>query len=227
MSELQNPRWQAFIQQFPLLTFRKGEVLLFQGEVPKNAYVLKNGIIKMYNLTEEGSEQLVQLHTPSDIFPVTWLLKKAPSALYYYEALTDCQVYCIPRDKYLDYIKSDLELIYSELERFALKDFGTSLRLNALLQSKASDKILNTLHYLVSSQGSEIKPNLMKINLTLTHQDLANLTGLTRETVAIEINKLKRQGVIHYQKRTIYHIDVSKLNRLLNDQFIAESKITF
>jgi DNA-binding IclR family transcriptional regulator len=58
--------------------------------------------------------------------------------------------------------------------------------------------------------------------MSLTHQDFANLTGLTRETTATELNKLKGQGVISYGKHSPYHINVAKLNTALNDQFIAD-----
>jgi DNA-binding IclR family transcriptional regulator len=67
---------------------------------------------------------------------------------------------------------------------------------------------------------------VVEIELDLTHQDFANLTGLTRETAATELNKLKRHGVINYDKHKPYRLDLGKLMRLLNDQFIADMQVT-
>jgi hypothetical protein len=63
------------------------------------------------------------------------------------------------------------------------------------------------------------------LTLDLTHQDFANLTGLTRETAATELIKLKKLGVISYGKSTPYTVDLNKLMRTLNDQFISEIKM--
>jgi CRP-like cAMP-binding protein len=84
--------WATFLKNFRVLTFKKGEIVLFQGEVPKYAYVIKKGIIKTYNLSTKGDEQLMYLSTANDIFPLAWLLKQVPSALFYYEAFTECEI---------------------------------------------------------------------------------------------------------------------------------------
>jgi hypothetical protein len=60
--------------------------------------------------------------------------------------------------------------------------------------------------------------------LDLTHQDFANLTGLTRETAATELNRLKKRGVIDYGKHIPYRLNMKQLMLLQNDQFIADLK---
>ena len=99
-----------------------------------------------------------------------------------------------------------------------------SIRLNALQHSKASDKLTYTLHYLARSHGRALGNNKIEIVLDLKHQDFANLTGLTRETAATELNKLKRAGVIDYSKGSLYTLDLDRLMQILNDQYIADLK---
>ena len=114
------------------------------------------------------------------------------------------------------------------MERLLIYQMGDSIRLNALEHSRASDKLVYTLHYLSLSHGRPLGGNGNKVELTLdlTHQDLANLTGLTRETAATELNKLKKQGVIEYGKHVPYRLDLTRLTRLLNDEFIADMELT-
>ncbi len=81
------------------------------------------------------------------------------------------------------------------------------------------------MHYLALSHGIRKTPQLVEISLNLTHQDFANLTGLTRETAATELNKLKHLGIISYGKHTPYQIRLDKLASLLNDQYIAELEL--
>src|SRR5207244_7335746 len=116
--------------------------------------------------------------------------------------------------------------LYAQLERLVTDYLGSMMRLNALQHSRASDKLVYTLHYLALSQGEQISDNEVEIKLDLTHQDFANLTGLTRETAATELNKLKKKGVIDYGKHIPYRLNLTKLMQLLNDQFISDIELT-
>jgi CRP/FNR family transcriptional regulator, cyclic AMP receptor protein len=218
----QEAKWQKFLKSFPVIMRQKSQILLFQGEAPRFAHVVKKGVIKTYNVSGQGVEQLVSFQSDFEVFPFTWVWGKAPSALYYYEALTDCEVYCVPREDYLKFVKSDSTLLAAELEKYAHHEVGHTLRLNALLNLKARDKLIHTLHYLAQTHGQPVGKGIVKINLGLTQQDFANLIGITRETAATELNKLKKKGAIYYSPGAFYQIDLDKINQLLNDQFIAE-----
>ncbi len=220
-------KWEKFLAKLTVVTYKKGEVILFQGETPNNASVVKKGIVKVYNLNIQGDEQLVSFQTYLDIFPQAWIMRKAPTALYYYQALTNCELYRLPREAYINFIKNDNKLLMQELDRLSGQDVSKTLRLNALLYSRASDKVLNTLHYLVQSHGIPLKHNLVRINLVLTHQDLANLTGLRRETVAVEMNRLKKSGVVYYRRRALYHVDMAMLKEQMSDKFLIDARLKF
>src|SRR5205807_908960 len=96
--------------------------------------------------------------------------------------------------------------LYAQLEDLMVEHLGNTMRLNALQHSRASDKLIYTLHYLALSHGRTVSSQEIEITLDLTHQDFANLTGLTRETAATELNKLKSQGVIAYDKHSLYRV---------------------
>jgi len=219
-------RLHDFFTNYSTKTYRKGEIVLFQGEAPRTALAIKTGIAKAYNLSSAGDEKPIAFYGVDSIFPAAWVFGKVPSAIYYYEAFTDVEVYSFPREEYLEFIQKDAALLFAELNNYILDDVGKTMRLNALQHSRASDKLIYTLHYLALSHGRTIRQNVVEIGLSLTHQDFANLTGLTRETTATELNKLKGLGVISYGKHSPYLIDVAKLNNALNDQFIAELQLT-
>lgn len=217
-----NPQLQAFLATRPVRSYKKGEIVVFQGEAPRNTLVVKSGVIKSYNLSVAGDEKPLSFYTEDDLFPVPWTFRKAPNAYFYYEAFTDCSLYLVPRDEYIEFVKTHPAMLYGALEKIITEQIGSTMRLNALQYSRASDKLLYTLHYLTLSHGREIGPKLIEISLSLTHQDFANLTGLTRETTATELNRLKTRGVISYGKHTLYQVNLEKLHATINDQFIAD-----
>ena len=218
--------YEAFLERHPVKSFKKGEIIIFQGEAPRVAYVVKSGTVKAYNLSVNGDEKPVTFCDEGGIFPDSWVYGKMPSAIYYYEAFTpEVQLYTIERDEYLKFVKRHPEMLYRELEQSVIDRLGKSMRLNALQHSRASDKLLYTLHYLALSHGRQVAPRRIAITLDLTHQDFANLTGLTRETAATELNKLKHEGVISYDKHKPYTLDLGRLTRLLNDQYVSDLQI--
>lgn len=220
-------RLQTFLEQYPTKTFKKGEIIIFQGEAPRSGYVVKSGTVKAYNLSVNGDEKPVSFYSVDSIFPSAWVYGKIPSAVYYFEAFTpEVSLYIIPREEYVAFMQQHPDIMFLELERFMMDQLGKSMRLNALQHSRASDKLLYTLHYLALSHGKTVAPQQIEITLDLTHQDFANLTGLTRETAATELNKLKHRGVISYGKHVPYKLDLAKLMSLLNDQYISDMQIT-
>jgi CRP/FNR family transcriptional regulator, cyclic AMP receptor protein len=219
-------RFRDFLEQYPVRTFKKGEIIVFQGEAPRAAFAVKEGIVKAYNLSVDGDEKPVDFYSEGEVFPDAWVYGKMASAIYYYEAFTpSVSLYAVDRAAYVSFIKTQPDLLYRELERHLIGQLGKSMRLNALEHSRASDKLIYTLHYLALSHGRTVAPQEVEITLDLTHQDFANLTGLTRETAATELNKLKRRGVISYDKHKPYHLYLSKLMQLLNDQYIADVQV--
>ncbi len=217
----------AFLDRHATRTFKKGEIIVFQGEAPRSAYVIKSGTVKAYNLSVEGDEKPVAFYSADNVFPAPWVFGKMPNSIYYYEAFTPTvEVYVVERGEFVDFIKKRPELLYQEMERALVNQLGASMRLNALQHSRASDKLVYTLHYLALSNGKPVPGNKVEITLDLKHQDFANLTGLTRETAATELNKLKKQGIIDYGKGKPYCLDLKRLTRALNDQFISDIEVT-
>jgi CRP/FNR family cyclic AMP-dependent transcriptional regulator len=223
MPDTVNRQFVTFLEQYPVKNYRKGEIIIFQGEAPRSAFVVKKGVVKAYNLSVGGDEKPVAFNSAFEAFPGAWIYARVPSAIYYYEAFTnDVSVYVVDRDAYVDFIKTQPNLLFQELEHYVTDQLGKSMRLNALQHSRASDKLMYTLHYLALAHGRNIGNQKVEITLDLTHQDFANLTGLTRETAATELNKLKHLGIINYSKNMPYQLDLAKLMSYLNDQYIAD-----
>jgi CRP/FNR family cyclic AMP-dependent transcriptional regulator len=217
----------VFLERHPVRTFKKKEIIVFQGEAPRSAFVVKTGTVKAYNLSVGGDEKPVAFYQCDSVFPASWVYGQEASATYYYEAFTpQVEVYAIDRQEFVSFIRKRPELLYQELQRALVDQLGGSIRLNALQHSRASDKLIYTLHYLALSHGKPIGPGKIELTLDMTHQDLANLTGLTRETAATELNKLKKQGIIKYGKHIPYQLNLTQLARLLNDEFIADLAAT-
>ncbi|MGH7195463.1 MAG: Crp/Fnr family transcriptional regulator [Candidatus Saccharimonadales bacterium] len=209
-----------FLSNYPVRKLKRGHTLLFQGEVPRYVYVIKSGIVKTYNITSTGEEQIITFSTAYDIVPESWLLGGASAAFYFYEAFSDCQLYTIPKDVLIKETTSNPDILPTLLNNFMRLYVGANMHINALEQSRSSEKIVNLLHYLIMRFGEDTAKDYCKINLRLTHQTLAGMVGLTRETTAHELAKLRRDKVIDYQGK-IYSVNKPKLLELRNEDDFA------
>jgi len=197
-------------------SIKKRTVLLYQGEVPRSAYYLKKGVIKAYSINSAGNEQIVSFYVAGDLFPISWIFGPVSSTLYYYEAMTDCEVVAFDKKTLHDMVYGKPRLLL-KMFTYSMNNYTSAqMRITALEQSRANEKIMFTLYYLLFRYGQEVKPGMFAVRLGLTHAIIAEMVGLTRETTAVELNKLKKVNAISYNSKE-YVINRMALERLMGE----------
>ncbi len=203
------------LEKGQIRTYNPGSTILYQGEVPRSVFVLKSGIAKSFNISHQGEEQIVSFHIPGDILAPSWVFKKTSSAIFFYEAVSECEVVLVQRSEMRDFLDISPQATSKLLDRYITDHTASLIRVSALEQAKAVDKVLYTLYYLCRLYGGSTK-EWTDIELKLTHQDIASLVGLTRETVAVEINKLRKKDVINYANQH-YKVNLDKLLEMIGE----------
>lgn len=201
--------------------FKDKTPIIYQGEVPRSGFYLKKGIVKVYNLHANGNEQILRFYGPGDFFPLPWLYGKVATEFYYYEAIEDCEVISVTKQDIEHIVKKDLAMNQFILESLLSDQIALNLRIISLEQPRASEKLEYTLYYLLFRYGKNIGDDKYVINMKLTHITLANLVGLTRETITMEIKKLKQKGILSDAKK-IYKIDRKKLEKAIGEENFSE-----
>lgn len=198
-----------FFQQFKSLNFEKKDIVLHANSFPANIYYIKNGYIRVYRISEEGEELTLIILKPKDFFPVSLGIDDAFSQ-YYLEAITPLEVYKVPLEQFTQFIKNNTDIFY-ELTNIVINRFGDLMtRLEHLIISRAYTKVAITILACAKSFGEEKGTNVI-LNLPLTHKDIANLVGITRETTCLEMKKLEKKGLIAHQGRLLIIKDIQKL----------------
>ncbi|HSX43982.1 MAG TPA: Crp/Fnr family transcriptional regulator [Candidatus Saccharimonadales bacterium] len=210
--------FKSLLNEYPVKSFSKGEIILYQGEVPEVAFAVKSGLVRAYDISSDGSEKPIAFKKALEIFPTAWLFKKSPATLYFYEAYTDVQVHALPREEFWRLITNDKLLVHKLLDDYVTISVAKSLRINALQYSKAADKMIHILEYLMVMYGRELKNGKVVIELPIIQQELANLLGITRETAVIQLSKLKQEGILTQSHRKII------INKTRFSQYLGESE---
>jgi CRP/FNR family transcriptional regulator len=208
--------FQQFIANHPARTFKKGETILLKDDTPKDMHVIESGLVKVYTITADGDERLVTFNRDEEDFPIGFSMGIVERSQYFYEAFTNCIIRLVPREEYLRYLSSDIEVMQKRMARLTILLISNYARVSALEQTRVSDKIARTLLYMADQFGVLMRPYNTRLQLSVTQQEIANSLGLTRETTNIELKKLEVKQLISYSRKT-YILYTERLRKYLED----------
>lgn len=184
--------------------------------MPKGTYIIESGIIKTYAITGSGEERIISIDTKGEDIPIGFTTGLVDKCQYFYEAYTRCVIRVIPSSDYVQHLLSDTDSLYRQHLRVT-KMFLTNLHhVEALEQSKATEKVALTLLYFAETLGSTF-PNKAVRKLTITQQEIANALGLTRETAGHVLKKLEFKHLLAKSRNT-YVLYMERLKRHVDKQ---------
>lgn len=195
---------------------KKGANVLFQGEIPRKAMIVRDGVVRAYTITSGGEERVVALYGKGDILPLTWVLGETTNSLFYYDAVTEARLMTFTKADFHEVVNNNVEAMQGVLRFVGSQYTALLLRITGLEQSRAIEKIGFTLYYLLFRYGTEKKPGVYLINMKLSQLMISNLVGLTRESSTKNLKVLKDKGIISYTSSTY------TVNKLKLEQFLGE-----
>lgn len=210
MSSLVEKRLKIFFSEYPRSQYKKGEVLLRPGGAPQEIFYIESGYIRMYQIFEGGKELTLNIFKPGSYFPVIWVISDLANT-YYFEAITQTSVYKAPQLRVTKLLKTNPEILFELTKRLVIGFYGLLSNLERLLSASACQRIISILVVLATRFGKISGKTQVVIILPLSHEDIARLVGLTRETTSVEMKKLMDKNYICYKKR---QITINSLNEL-------------
>ena len=178
---------------------RRREVLYLPGDAGDRIYLLKRGVVKISALQEDGREVLLALLRKGEVFGEEAVLDDSPRD-HLAEAYEDALVCIITRQDFMDMLRTHPEMVFkvTKLIGLRLKTFRT--RVEHLLFKGASQRLASTLLELAHEHGVTDAQGIL-VPLRLSQQDLANLIGVTRESVNMALSEFRRRGLVVLESR--------------------------
>lgn len=191
-----------------------GEQLLWEGDDAILVANVIDGVLKLSSGTRDGREQIVGLAYPSDFLGRPF----GSSTPYGVEALTDAQVCVFERADFDRFAREHPRLEHKLLER-TLGELDRTRKWMLLLgrmnaEQKLATFLLELSERMTPATCSDAGPALNSITLPLSRQQLADVLGLTIETVSRQITRFRNDGVIATSsRREIKILDRDELTR--------------
>src|ERR1700709_911963 len=86
------------------LTYSKGEFIIRPGESPSGVFYIESGLVKAYDITKYGEENLLIIRQKDELFPLIWAITGQERQIIY-EALGATVVWQISREMFLQYMQ--------------------------------------------------------------------------------------------------------------------------
>jgi len=207
--------WEPVLYLANKKEYGKYAIIIDIGDEVNHLYYLKKGQIKMTALSKSGIEQTIWHIDAPNVFGEVPFFHRQPCK-FQILATTSCEVYSFNREFVLSELANHPQFVNYVLKVLAQKVRILSSRIEDLIFANPVARIAKLLLLLAYQKGA-IKGNSCSVELPLTHQELANLTGLHRVTVTNALNKLCDNGTVLKNKDNILIKDLNGL-RLLTEQ---------
>jgi len=205
-------------QSAPLRKYPKGQILFYEGDSPTNVYVLKSGAIKIYDIDDKGNERIVHVISPPSLFPAVLFFSQAEASNTFYSTLSECEVYVVSADLVRRKLEEDNSFTRYCLKWFAEDTREIMIRMASLEKSDAREKLLVALRFLAFMHGTPTaKPGWRRVNFAVSHQLLADMIGVTRESTTLAMKDLQKDAVVTHPKITTLDINTEKLVEFLGE----------
>jgi CRP-like cAMP-binding protein len=196
--------------------FPKNQIISYQGDPLTAVHLIREGYLKAYTILDSGDTRTMFILGPGDIFPIAFSLTmdwNDYQIRYFYQSLTDAVLLLVDHEQFRKTVESDPKMTSAYMSYMSASNQAIMKQLEAMKRKTAKDKIMLLLPYLVDKIGKEIRPHIHKLQLKMSHQEIADLSGITRETTSALLKELEEEGVIKQQKDTwIIHLSAEQEN---------------
>jgi CRP/FNR family transcriptional regulator len=193
-SSLTDKEMDQIIDKMVVKQYKKNDTILYEEDTNEFMYIILLGKVKVVRTTEDGKEIILAMHKSGSFFGEMSLIdgKTTPASVI---ATEDSLISIISKKDFFSIIffqkkviKNLLIILCSRLR----KSWDTIQLLNF---NNASQRT-KMLFLMLSDEYGEKTPQGIVLNIKLTHQDISDMTGLTRETVTRVIDKFQKNKEI-------------------------------
>jgi len=200
-----------FAEKYPLKKYTKGQSIILPGDENKFVYLIIEGHVKSYAIDENGNAIILNIYKPGNIFPISEVLAEKVNP-FYFEVIDSCILRVVPTKDMINYLIDNKDALFDLTRRLSVGLEAFMIRTLYLIRSNAAQKIAAALVMLAKRFGVQDNGGkTLVISLPQTHDDIASLAGVSRETASIEIKKLEKLGVLSRKNKKTIIKDYTKL----------------
>ena len=213
--DLRGPALQAFEKIKYTTAYPEGAVLFVEHQEPRGIFVICRGDVKLSASAPNGKTMIVKIAEAGEVLGLSATVS---GRLYEMTAVTldPCQVSFVKREDFLRFLKDHAQVCFKVAEQLSEKYHGVCNEIRSLgLSHSAGEKLAKLLLEWSSKNGDSSKSEA-RVKLRLTHEEIGQMIGTSRETVTRLLADLKRHQILITSGSTLVIHDRAALREIAN-----------
>jgi len=194
--------------------YPKGSILFVDGEQPRGVFILCSGRAKLTTSSSEGKTLIVKIAEPGEVLGASATILGRPYEVSA-ETIEPSQLNFIKRDDFVRFLQQHVDACMHTAQQLSEKYQSAQREIRSLgLAQTTSEKVAKLL--LNWCDAGEETSKGIRLKVLLTHEEMAQMVGTTRETVTRLLSEFKRRKIIEVKGSTVLVVKKSELESMVS-----------
>jgi len=195
--------------QFETKTFQKNKYIYLPEDKSDNIYFIKKGRVKIGSQIDFDKKFIKDILREGDFFGEHSLFGSS-NQFGFATAMEETIVMTIPCDKLKILMQKNSKLYFLVIQALGSRLIETEQRIEAFVFKDSRSRIINFIKKFVRKNGKRVGFEVV-IWKVLTHQEIANFTDTSRQTVTTVLNELRNKNILAFSRRRLLIRDMEML----------------
>jgi CRP/FNR family transcriptional regulator, cyclic AMP receptor protein len=195
--------------------YPKGSLLFVEGEEPRGIFILCSGRAKLTTSSTEGKTLIVKIAEPGEVLGASATILGKPYEVSA-ETIEPSQLNFIKRDDFLKYLNTHAEACLHTAQQLSEKYHSAQREIRSLGLSQTTSEKLARLLLDWCDRGGEQTTKGIRLKVLLTHEEIAQMIGTTRETVTRLLSDFKKKKIIDVKGSSLFVLSRPSLEHLVS-----------
>jgi len=200
-------------------SFAKNDLIFGAGSPGRDVFILVEGRVKIYQLSDCGRKVILWFCFPGELFGLAESAHVRPREVFA-QACTESHVLVVDEKDFKGFLAA-----HSGASLLVIELLATRLRVaGEMLLNVSSDDVMTRLIKLITRLNTVYGKRLEHesyLDIHLTHQDMADMIGASRQTVTMTLGLLRREGVLRIENHRLHIPDVELLQNITTDPLLS------
>ncbi|MEM8908456.1 MAG: Crp/Fnr family transcriptional regulator [Bacteroidota bacterium] len=191
----------ALLETLPLKTYKKHAPIYRPGERADRIFILKKGRVKVGSHYDYPKAIIKNVLTTGELFGelsmIGQLIRKD-----FATAMEDTELYVVTTDVLKQLMRQHQPLMSTMMKILGTRLIEMEQRLESFVCKSSRTRIIDFLDRLVKRQGQRVGYEML-VRGFFTHQEIANITATSRQTVTTVLNELRNKNILTFNRRRL------------------------
>jgi len=193
--------------------YKKGQIVFHERAYPHGLFCVNDGKIKLIRAGNDGKEQIVHLAKNGDVMGYRALLsgdKYSCSAV----TMEDSSLCFIPKSVFTGMVEKSPRLALQMIRLLSNELKEAEKNITNFAQKPVKERLAQSLLLLKETYGFEV--DNMTLNIAVTREEIANIAGSTRETIARTLSEMNEDKIVELIGKKIKILQLKQLIEIAN-----------